>query len=64
MGADLDEYFPPNSCAVAVVVDDRYLDRVGTELTHAEKSISAAIDTDDFARLKMAVASSDEPVGS
>lgn len=64
MGADLDEYFPPNSCAVAVVVDDRYLDRVGTELIHAEKRISAAIDTDDFARLKMAVASSDEPVGS
>jgi uncharacterized membrane protein len=64
MGADLDEYFPPNSCAVAVVVDDRYLDRVGTELTHAEKSISRDIDTDDFAQLKMAVASSDEPVNS
>ena len=36
LGADLDEYFPPNSSAVVAVIDDMYLDRVDAALAKAD----------------------------
>ena len=55
LGVDLDEYFPPNSSAVVVVVDNQYLDRVGDALDTADKNISKAISNDDYDQLKKAV---------
>ena len=62
MGADLDEYFPPNSSAVVVVVDDKYLDRVGAALTRADKNVSKAIDQDDYDKLSKAISDSQKDV--
>jgi uncharacterized membrane protein len=61
-GADLDEYFPPNSSAVVVVVDDKYLDRVGAALTRADKNVSKAIDQDDYDKLSKAISDSQKDV--
>jgi uncharacterized membrane protein len=55
LGADLDEYFPANSSAVVVVVDDKYLDRVEAALTKADKNVSKAIDQDDYDKLSKAI---------
>jgi len=62
MGADLDEYFPPNSSAVVVVVDDEYLDRVEAALTKSDKNISKAIDQDDYDKLSKAISDSQKDV--
>jgi uncharacterized membrane protein len=62
LGADLDEYFPPNSSAVVVVVDYKYLDRVGAALTKADKNISKAIDQDDYDKLSKAISDSQQDV--
>jgi uncharacterized membrane protein len=62
LGVDLDEYFPPNSSAVVVVVDDKYLDRVEGALTSADKNISKAISSDDYAQLQKAVSESQTDV--
>ena len=51
LGADIDEYFPPNSSAVVVVVNDKYLDRVEASLAKADKNVSKAIDQDDYDKL-------------
>ena len=56
LGLDLDEYFPPDSCAVALVAEDKYLDRIDRAVTKSAKKISKAIDQDDFDKLKQAVA--------
>ncbi len=58
LGVDLDEYMPPDSSAVAVVLDDRYLDRVEAALAKSARKISKAIDQDDYEKLRKAVASS------
>jgi uncharacterized membrane protein len=58
LGAEIDEYFPPNSSAVVVIVDDKYLDRVEASLTKADKKISKAIDSDDAEKLQKAVSES------
>ena len=63
LGADLDEYFPPNSSAVVVVVDDKYLDRVEASLVKANKNISKAIDQDDYDKLSKAISDSQQDVG-
>ena len=63
LGVDLDEYMPPDSSAVAVVVDDRYLDRVEAALTKSARKISKAIDKDDYDKLRKAVNSSAKDVG-
>lgn len=55
LGVDLDEYFPANSSAVVVVVDDQYLDRVESALDRADKKISKAISKDDYDALRKAV---------
>ena len=62
LGADLDEYFPPNSSAVVVVVDDKYLDRVQAALTKADKNVSKAIDQDDYDKLSKAISDSQKDV--
>jgi uncharacterized membrane protein len=62
LGADLDEYFPPNSSAVVVVVDDKYLDRVEASLVNADKNINKAIDQDDYDKLSKAISDSQKDV--
>ena len=68
LGVDLDEYFPPNSSAVAVVVDDKYLDRVETALVDSDKRVNKAISKDDYDELQKALSKSqgevDEAVDS
>ena len=62
LGVDLDEYFPPSSSAVVVVLDDKYVDRVESTLAGADKRISKAIDSDDYDKLKKAVSKSEGDV--
>jgi uncharacterized membrane protein len=62
LGVDLDEYFPPNSSAVVVVVDNQYLDRVSSALATADKNVSKAISNDDYDALKKAVTQGQEDV--
>jgi uncharacterized membrane protein len=62
LGVELDEYFPPSSSAVVVIVDDKYLDRVGAALTKAAKNVSKAIDSDDAEKLQKAIADSSDDV--
>ncbi len=62
LGVDLDEYLPPDSSAVAVVVDDRYLDRVEAALSKSAKKISKAIDKDDYEKLAKAVSQGQQRV--
>ena len=62
LGADLDEYFPPNSSAVVVIVDNKYLDRVGAALTKADKNVSKAIDSGDAEKLQKAIDDSSDDV--
>ena len=63
LGAELDEYFPPNSSAVVVIVDNKYLDRVGAALTKADKNVSKAIDSGDAEKLQKAISDSTDDVG-
>jgi len=62
LGVDLEEYFPPNSSAVAVVIDDKYLDRVQAALASADKNVSKAISSDDYDQLQQALADSQADV--
>ena len=62
LGVDLDEYFPPNSSAVVVVVDDTYLDNVETALANSDKRINKAISSDDYDKLQKAVSKSDDEI--
>ncbi len=62
LGVELDEYFPPNSSAVVVVVDNRYLDRVQSALVKSDKQVSKAISKDDYADLQKALQKSDDEV--
>ncbi len=63
LGAELDEYFPPNSSAVVVIVDNKYLDRVGAALTKADKNVSKAIDSGDADKLQKAISDAADGVG-
>ena len=62
LGVELGEYFPPDSSAVVVIVDDRYLDRVEKALTKATKRIDKAIDSGDYDKLQKALAKSTDQV--
>ncbi len=62
LGVELDEYFPPNSSAVVVVVDNKYLDRVEAALVKSDKQVSKAISQDDYDKLQKAVSKSDDEV--
>lgn len=63
LGVEVDEYFPPSSSAVVVVMDNKYLDRVQKSLDNASKNVSKAIDSDDYDKLKKAVSDSATDVG-
>jgi len=62
LGVELEEYLPPNSSAVVVIVDDVYVDRVEAALTKADKRISKAIDSGDYDQLEKALAKSEDQV--
>ena len=62
LGVDLDEYLPYDSSAVAVVMEDVYLDRVEAALEKSAKRISKAIDKDDYDKLRKAVEESQKRV--
>ena len=63
LGVDLDEYLPLDSSAVAVVVEDTYLDRVEAALDKSAKKVSKAIDKDDYDKLRKAVQDGQKRVG-
>jgi uncharacterized membrane protein len=63
MGVELDEYFPPNSSAVVVVIDNKYLDRVEKALTGSDKDVTKAINSGDYEKLQKALAKSEKSVG-
>ena len=62
LGVELDEYFPPNSSAVVVVVDNKYLDRVEAALVDSDKRVNKAISQDDYDKLQKAVSKSQDEV--
>ena len=55
IGVDVEEYLPPGSSAIVVVIDDKYLDRVEKALTKSSKKVSKAIDSGDYERIKKAI---------
>ena len=62
MGVDLEEYLPPGTSAVIVVVDDTYLDRVDKALTKSTKKINKAVDSGDVEELNKALQDADKDV--
>ena len=62
LGVDVDEYLPPNSSAVVVVVDDKYLYRVQTALANSTKRVNKAISQDDYDKLQEALSKSDDEI--
>ncbi len=62
IGVELEQYFPPNSSAVVVVVDNKYLDRVEAALTKSDKQVSKAIDSDDYDKLSKALSESSDEI--
>ena len=62
LGVDLEEYLPPGSSAVIVVVDDTYLDRVDKALTKSTKKINKAVDSGDYEELTKALQDADKNV--
>lgn len=55
IGVDAEEFLPPGSSAVVVILDDRYLDRVESALTKSTKKVSKAIDSGDYDKVKKAI---------
>jgi uncharacterized membrane protein len=45
LGVELGDYFPPDSFAVVVIVEDRYLDRVEKALDKSADQVGDAIDS-------------------
>jgi uncharacterized membrane protein len=62
LGVDVDEYLPPGSSAIVVVLDDQYLDRVDKALTKADKKVNKAIDSGDYDKIKKAIAAAGDDV--
>ena len=62
LGVELEEYLPPDSSAVVVVLDNQYLDRVERSLTRADKRVSKAIDSGDYDKLSKALEKSGEEI--
>ena len=62
LGAELEEYLPPDSSAIVVVLDDLYLDRVERSLTRADKRIAKAVDSEDYDKLQKALEKSEAEV--
>ena len=62
LGVEMEEYLPPRSSAVIVVVDDTYLDRVDKALTKSTKKINKAVDKGDYEELTKALQDADTSV--
>ena len=62
LGVEMEEYLPPGSSAVIVVVDDTYLDRVDKALTKSTKKINKAVDKGDYEELTKALQDADTSV--
>jgi uncharacterized membrane protein len=62
MGADVEEYLPPGTSAILVVLDDQYLDNVESALTQADKKVNKAIDSGDYADIQKALANAADSV--
>ena len=56
MGVDVEQYLPPGTSAILVVIDDEYMDNVDSALTNADKSINKAIDSGDYDDIQKAIA--------
>jgi uncharacterized membrane protein len=63
LGVELDEYSPPDSSAVVVVIENKYLDRVGAALDNSTERINKAISQDDYDKLADAVSKSQDEIG-
>ena len=63
LGVEVDDYLPLDSSAVAVVIEDIYLDRVEAALDKSAKKISKAIDKGDYDKLRKAVQKGEKRVG-
>jgi uncharacterized membrane protein len=63
LGVELDEYLPPNSSAVVVIIDNKYLDRVEKAIGKADKRVNKAIDSGDYDKLQTALAKSSDEIG-
>jgi uncharacterized membrane protein len=55
MGVDVEQYLPPGTSAIVVVVDDQYLDDVDSALTKADKKVNKAIDKGDYEDIQKAI---------
>ncbi len=64
LGVEMEDYLPPGSSAVIVVVDDTYLDRVDKALAKSTKKINKAVDSGDYEQLTKALQDADKNVGS
>lgn len=62
LGVDVEEYLPPGTSAVIVLVDDMYLDRVDRALTKSSKKINKAVDSGDVDKLEKALDDADKRV--
>lgn len=62
IGVDLEEYLPPNSSAIVVLVDNSYLDRIDKALNRAGKKVDKAVDKGDYDALVKALESGAEGV--
>ena len=63
LGVAVDEYLPPDSSVIAVVVEDIYLDRLESALVRATKKVSKAIDQDDYDKLRKALNEAGQDIG-
>ncbi|HVD69231.1 MAG TPA: DUF1269 domain-containing protein, partial [Actinomycetota bacterium] len=55
MGVEVEEYLPPGTSAVVVLLDDACADRVEKTLGKASKSISKAVDSGDVDAIQDAI---------
>jgi uncharacterized membrane protein len=55
IGVEVEEYLAPGSSAIAVIIDDQYVDRVEKALTKSTKKVSKAIDSGDYDKVKKAL---------
>ncbi len=62
LGVDIEEYLPPGSSAVIVVVDDTYLDRVDRALSKSSKKVNKAVDSGDYDKIRKALEDADDNV--
>jgi uncharacterized membrane protein len=62
IGVDAQDWLPAGSSAIAAVVDDLYLDRVGNAVGKATKKVSKAIDAGDYDAVVKAVNEGDEKI--